>query len=96
MNIARTENNSKSLNLSNYAQIRCVAKFFANFKLPYKLGIITSYQGNQYKVIKYIKKGKMSWVLVVHTCNPSYLGGCDQEDGGSRPARGISSQDPPK
>jgi hypothetical protein len=29
-----------------------------------------------------------------HTCNPSYQGGGDQEDHGSRPAWAKSSQDP--
>jgi hypothetical protein len=28
---------------------------------------------------------------VAHTCNPSYSGGRDQEDQGSKPARGNSS-----
>jgi hypothetical protein len=32
-------------------------------------------------------------VLVAHACNPSYLGGRDQEDGGLRPAWSNSSQD---
>jgi hypothetical protein len=30
-------------------------------------------------------------VLVAHTCNPSYSGGRDQEDGGSKPAQANSS-----
>jgi hypothetical protein len=29
-----------------------------------------------------------SWVLVAHTCNPSYSGGRDQEDHGLKPALG--------
>jgi hypothetical protein len=32
--------------------------------------------------------------LVAHTCNPSYSGGRDQEDRGSKPARGKSLLDP--
>jgi hypothetical protein len=32
-------------------------------------------------------------VLVAHTCNPSYSGGRDQEDQGSKPALANSSQD---
>jgi hypothetical protein len=32
-------------------------------------------------------------VLVAHTCNPSYSGGRDQEDHGSKPAQAKSSQD---
>jgi hypothetical protein len=32
-------------------------------------------------------------VLVVHTCNPSYSGGRDQKDGGSKPDRENSSRD---
>jgi hypothetical protein len=35
-----------------------------------------------------------SWVLVAHTCNPSYSGGRDQEDQGLRPTRANNSQDP--
>jgi hypothetical protein len=31
---------------------------------------------------------------MVHACNPSYLGGSDQEDRDSKPARENSSQDP--
>jgi hypothetical protein len=31
---------------------------------------------------------------VVHACNPSYSGGRDQEDRGSKPAQGNSSRDP--
>jgi hypothetical protein len=31
---------------------------------------------------------------VVHTCNPSYVGGRDQEDRGLRPAPAKSYQDP--
>jgi hypothetical protein len=33
-------------------------------------------------------------VLVAHAGNPSYLGGRDQEDRGSKPAQANSSQDP--
>jgi hypothetical protein len=33
-------------------------------------------------------------VLVVHACNPSYSGGRDQEDQGSKPARANSLLDP--
>jgi hypothetical protein len=28
---------------------------------------------------------RTAWVLVAHTCNPSYLGGRDQEDHGFKP-----------
>jgi hypothetical protein len=35
-----------------------------------------------------------SWLLVAYDCNPSYLGGRDQENHGTRPARANSSQDP--
>jgi hypothetical protein len=31
---------------------------------------------------------------VAHACNPSYSGGRDQEDHGSKPARANSSRDP--
>jgi hypothetical protein len=45
-------------------------------------------------------KGKPSsvenrrWALVAHACNPSYSGGRDQEDHGSKPAPANSSQNP--
>jgi hypothetical protein len=39
-------------------------------------------------------KKKMSWVLVAHTCNPSYSRGRDQEDHSSKPACANSSGDP--
>jgi hypothetical protein len=35
-----------------------------------------------------------SQVPVAHTCNPSYSGGRDKEDCGSKPAWANSSQDP--
>jgi hypothetical protein len=34
------------------------------------------------------------WVLVARTCNPSYLGGSDQEGRSSKPAQTNSSWDP--
>jgi hypothetical protein len=34
------------------------------------------------------------WVMVAHTCNPSYSGDRDQEDHGLKPAQENSSQDP--
>jgi hypothetical protein len=40
-----------------------------------------------YGVLKASNK-KKSQALVVHTCNPSYSGGRDQEDHGSKPAQG--------
>jgi hypothetical protein len=36
----------------------------------------------------------LSWVQVAHTCNPSYSGGRDQEDGSSKPSQANGSQDP--
>jgi hypothetical protein len=36
----------------------------------------------------------LSQVPVAHACNPSYLGGRDQEDHGLKQARANSSQDP--
>jgi hypothetical protein len=33
------------------------------------------------------KKMLQSWALVAHPCNPTYAGGRDQEDRGSKPAR---------
>jgi hypothetical protein len=32
-------------------------------------------------------KVKFSWVRVAHACNPSYSGGRDQEDHGSKPSQ---------
>jgi hypothetical protein len=37
---------------------------------------------------------KISRVLVAQACNPSYSGGRDQKDRGSKPAWANSSQDP--
>jgi hypothetical protein len=34
------------------------------------------------------------WEPVAHTCNPSYLGGRDQENLGLKPAQANASQDP--
>jgi hypothetical protein len=34
------------------------------------------------------------WVPVTHACNPSYSGGRDQEDHGSKPAWANSLRDP--
>jgi hypothetical protein len=39
-------------------------------------------------------KKKSSQVPVAHACNPSYSGGRDQEDLGSKPAWANSSQNP--
>jgi hypothetical protein len=41
----------------------------------------------KYKVIFIGQNKERSWVLVAHTCNPSYLIGRDQEDLGSKPAQ---------
>jgi hypothetical protein len=35
-----------------------------------------------------LKKAGLSWALVAYTCNPSYSGGRDQEDRGSKPTPG--------
>jgi hypothetical protein len=35
----------------------------------------------------FLKETYFSWVLIAHTCNPSYSGGRDQEDCGSTPAQ---------
>jgi hypothetical protein len=40
------------------------------------------------------RKKSDSWLLVAHTCNPSYSGGRDQEDWGSKPAWANSLQVP--
>jgi hypothetical protein len=39
-------------------------------------------------MIKILKNGANSWALVHHPCNPSYSGGRDQEDPGSKSAPG--------
>jgi hypothetical protein len=36
----------------------------------------------------------VSWVPVAHACNPSYLGGRDQEDPGSKPVQANNLRDP--
>jgi hypothetical protein len=40
------------------------------------------------------EEGHGSWGSVAHTCNPSYSGGSDQEDCGSKPALGKQFQRP--
>jgi hypothetical protein len=40
------------------------------------------------------KNSQTYWVLVAHTCNPSYSGGRDQEDQGLKPAWANNLQDP--
>jgi hypothetical protein len=42
---------------------------------------------------KLIKRKRKKKVLMAHACNPSYSGGRDQEDQGSKPAWGSSSLD---
>jgi hypothetical protein len=50
----------------------------------------------------HLKKGKKDWqkskffqaLVVAHACNPSYSGGRDQEDRGSKPAWANSFRDP--
>jgi hypothetical protein len=43
---------------------------------------------NNKRKMKKKKKVVKSWVLVAHTCNPSFSGGRDQEDRSSKPAPG--------
>jgi hypothetical protein len=40
------------------------------------------------------KEEKLNWVQVAHACNPTYLGGRDQEDRSSKLAGANSSSDP--
>jgi hypothetical protein len=40
------------------------------------------------------KNPQVTWVLVAHTCNPSYSGGRDQEDQGLGPDWADSLRDP--
>jgi hypothetical protein len=42
----------------------------------------------------HILKQEARQALVAHACNPSYLGGRDQEDRGSKPAWANSSMRP--
>jgi hypothetical protein len=42
----------------------------------------------------HINKCSLGLVLVDHTCNPSYSGGRDQEDQGSKPDRANSPREP--
>jgi hypothetical protein len=46
-----------------------------------------------YFVYMYKSRTK-GWALLAHTCNPSYLGGRDQENHGLKLAWANSSQDP--
>jgi hypothetical protein len=45
-------------------------------------------------IFKKKKQKHLTQALVAHTCNPSYSGGRDQEDFGSKPAWTNSLQDP--
>jgi hypothetical protein len=45
----------------------------------------------RFSLTKTILKKTQSCVPVAHTCNPSYLGGWDQEDHGSRPVQAKNS-----
>jgi hypothetical protein len=42
----------------------------------------------------YVKINKSGWVLMAHTCNPTYSGSRDHEDRGSKSAQRNSSRDP--
>jgi hypothetical protein len=46
---------------------------------------------NNYIPLYYYYEIFLSWA---HTCNPSYTGGSNQEDRGSKPAQANSSKDP--
>jgi hypothetical protein len=41
-----------------------------------------------------VMKIDLSWVLLAHTCNPSYSEGSNQDDSSSKPAQANSLQDP--
>jgi hypothetical protein len=41
-----------------------------------------------------VLKQNLSWVLVAHSCNPSYSEDRDQEDRGSKPAQANHSMRP--
>jgi hypothetical protein len=47
-----------------------------------------------YNAINQLKRNIYGWVLVTHTCNLSYWGGRDQEDGGWKPSWANSLGDP--
>jgi hypothetical protein len=48
----------------------------------------------QPKLYRELVKNQNSWALLAHACNPSYSGGRDQEDQGSKPAWANSLGDP--
>jgi hypothetical protein len=54
----------------------------------------TSKVGRPYPKNKVKRKELGSRALMVHSCNPSYSGGRDQEDLGSKSAWGSRSRDP--
>jgi hypothetical protein len=60
--------------------------FFPQFTL------LRLYRYNVYINLQY--KNKLTQAPVAHTCNPSYSGGRDQEDRGSKPAQENTSWDP--
>jgi hypothetical protein len=47
-----------------------------------------------FMVVMLFKVNEAGQMRVAHTCNPSYSGGRDQEDQGSKPAWANSLQDP--
>jgi hypothetical protein len=49
---------------------------------------------NQKEFFNGYSRSHPCWAPVVHTCNPSYSGGRDQEDLSLKPARANSLQDP--
>jgi hypothetical protein len=68
------------------------------FKRAYLMDKIQSLKVYKYtlldhRIFKKKNKKVFGQALVAHTCNPSYSGGRDQEDGGLRPVWVSSSQD---
>jgi hypothetical protein len=53
----------------------------------------TAFHFKRIKILNALRL-KINRAPVALACNPSYSGGRDQEDPSSKPARGISAQDP--
>jgi hypothetical protein len=62
--------------------------------LKHKFPIMTNDQVFTRHWVEQLQIKQTSWALVAHACNPSYSGGRDQEDRGSKPVWANSSWDP--
>jgi hypothetical protein len=59
----------------------------------WSFNFIQNFKAQKVRVLsmEFFQKWHAGWTPVAHTCNPSYSGGRDQEDHGSKPAQAKSS-----